>query len=257
MRYGVVYKITNLLDGTLYVGQTIETIGIRLKGHYRDKKTNSYLHRAMRKYGIENFTIEELFSAFSQDSLNEYEDFFIVSLNTLRPNGYNLKRGGGQSCHHPETKLKIGSKHKGKIIDDNYREKISRTKGGESIISVNLLTGDVTEYMCISDTQKNGFNRNNVRFVCDKQRNKHKNHKFYYKSDYQANQSGSSETKKFEHAQRIVSENYIDKEKFKKRLNKSEIEYIINEVSKGRSKHALSIEMKISRRTIYNVLNRI
>ena len=55
---GYIYKITNLVNGKSYVGQTIRTIEERWKQHIKDSKGNKddfYLHRAIRKYGKENF----------------------------------------------------------------------------------------------------------------------------------------------------------------------------------------------------------
>lgn len=256
-RHGVIYIVENKLDGMKYVGQTTKTIKERLKGHFSDKKTNSYLHRAMQKYGIENFNIKELFIAFNQDSLNYFETFFINYYSTLRPSGYNLRNGGQQGgTHAEETKLKIGKAHKGKNFNEDYRNKISKAKGFTSIIAVNLTTGEAIEFERTRQLPIAGFNRGIVFDICNGKRKKHKNHTFYYSSDYHANQSGSSKVKKFEHAQRIVGET-VNRDKFKKRLTQLEIDYIIEQVNKGKNKYNLALEMNISRRTIYNVLNRI
>lgn len=62
MERGYIYKITCLLTGKLYIGQTLRTIEKRWKRHIRDSKKGSdhKFHRAIRKYGEENFLVEEL-----------------------------------------------------------------------------------------------------------------------------------------------------------------------------------------------------
>lgn len=48
------------------------------------------LHKAILKYGIENFEYEELSRGFdSLEELSDAEDGFIISENALSPNGYN------------------------------------------------------------------------------------------------------------------------------------------------------------------------
>ena len=51
--FGVVYLITNTVNGKVYVGQTINGLSKRWKGHKNDVRNGSQnpLHRAIRKYG--------------------------------------------------------------------------------------------------------------------------------------------------------------------------------------------------------------
>ena len=61
---GYIYKITNTINQKSYIGKTINSIAERWKEHKKDSK-RSYckdrpLYRAMNKYGIENFTIEQV-----------------------------------------------------------------------------------------------------------------------------------------------------------------------------------------------------
>jgi hypothetical protein len=47
----------------------------------------------MRKYGIENFSVEEIIEC-SPEEANFYEIFFIQYFNTYGKGGYNATRGG-------------------------------------------------------------------------------------------------------------------------------------------------------------------
>ncbi len=57
--YGYIYKISNLKNSKVYIGQTTKTIGERynmhLKASTNKSKKTLHLYQAMNKYGIENF----------------------------------------------------------------------------------------------------------------------------------------------------------------------------------------------------------
>lgn len=97
--YGYIYKITNKINQKIYIGQTSRTIAIRWKDHcsvaYRktSKDYNLPLYRAIRKYGTENFLIEEVDYAFSQEELDLKEIQYIEKYNSYY-NGYNASLGG-------------------------------------------------------------------------------------------------------------------------------------------------------------------
>ena len=85
----VIYKITNLLNEKIYIGQTKQPIEKRFLQH---SKANSPLGQAMRDCGLENFTIEVI--ERYQNELNEREKFWIKVLKSKSPNGYNQNNGG-------------------------------------------------------------------------------------------------------------------------------------------------------------------
>lgn len=90
----IIYKITNRINGKCYIGQTVGTLDARWKRHCKDNSKCTAIHNAIVKYGKDNFTVEEIDNAVSQDELNEKEAYWITKLNTLSPNGYNLQNGG-------------------------------------------------------------------------------------------------------------------------------------------------------------------
>jgi group I intron endonuclease len=59
---GHIYCVTCLLTGKLYFGQTVTPIGDRWVRHLSSSKkgSNHKFHRAIRKYGAENFIVEEV-----------------------------------------------------------------------------------------------------------------------------------------------------------------------------------------------------
>ena len=86
-----IYKITNKLNGKIYVGQTTRNPIERFKEH---KHADSIIGKAIRKYGTENFEIDILDECETFDELNECEMFWIAELNCKVPNGYNVTDGG-------------------------------------------------------------------------------------------------------------------------------------------------------------------
>lgn len=93
---GIIYKITNKVNGKSYIGQTRYTLEFRWRQHI-NKKDNTYFHNAIRKYGKDNFSIE-LLEECDISKLNEREIFYIAKFNTFKE-GYNLTIGGdGNRC---------------------------------------------------------------------------------------------------------------------------------------------------------------
>lgn len=88
---GIIYKITNKVNGKSYIGQTRYTLEFRWRQHIH-KKDNTYFHNAIKKYGFENFTLEIL-EECPVSNLNEREIFYIAKYNTFK-DGYNLTIGG-------------------------------------------------------------------------------------------------------------------------------------------------------------------
>ena len=108
---GKIYKVTNVINGKAYVGQTIRPLQERFDRHLRDAINNKYpenhFHRAIRKYGAENFVIEQIDSASTQNELNEKEIYWISKLNSIDL-GYNTAIGGeGGNTYKGRTKKQM------------------------------------------------------------------------------------------------------------------------------------------------------
>lgn len=88
---GIIYKVTNKVNGKSYIGQTRYTLEFRWRQHLH-KKDNVYFHNAIKKYGAENFSLEVL-EECDVDKLNSREIFYIAKYNTFEE-GYNLTIGG-------------------------------------------------------------------------------------------------------------------------------------------------------------------
>jgi len=118
-RYCEIYKITNILNDKIYVGQCVSHIlnhkRYRPHGHMSRFKTHvseafsmkknqsRYLNNAIKKYGVDSFEVE-LLEYCESDKSDEREIYYIHNLKSLYPNGYNLKNGGVVFVHTDESK---------------------------------------------------------------------------------------------------------------------------------------------------------
>lgn len=99
-----IYKITNLIDNKCYVGQSRD-IQKRFAVHRRtafNQNSSNYnlpLYRAIRKYGLDNFTFEVL-EECKIDELDQKEIYYISLYNSYGECGYNLTIGGNQAPHY-------------------------------------------------------------------------------------------------------------------------------------------------------------
>jgi group I intron endonuclease len=89
-----IYIITNTINGKQYVGMTSKTLDCRFSGHKADARRNKpwRLHKALRKYGEDNFKIDllEETNASNLDELGRIETYYIEK---LKPE-YNMSLGG-------------------------------------------------------------------------------------------------------------------------------------------------------------------
>lgn len=115
----IIYKITNIINGKMYVGQTIHSLEKRFKDHCKKSKCRG-IHSAIIKYGPSNFKVEVIETVDCLEKLNDREVFWIKELNTISPNGYNLCSGGNNGrIIAEETRNLLASKVLGKFGDSH------------------------------------------------------------------------------------------------------------------------------------------
>ena len=127
MAKGIIYKITNLVNGKIYIGQTKNSLHIRWKEHQSKYSNCSRLKSTIKHYGVNNFKIEAIGSADCQVELDALEKSAIETNESLYPKGYNLKSGGQCSKHNDISKQKIAAFHKGRKRSKDTCKKISES----------------------------------------------------------------------------------------------------------------------------------
>lgn len=118
-----IYAIENLINGKVYIGQSVD-IKKRFREHKYHFKTNNhcnnYLQNAWNKYGEENFSFE-IIEQCSEEELRPKEIFYIEEYRKIIE-VYNLTNGGDGTKgynHTEESKKKMSEYHKGKHEGEN------------------------------------------------------------------------------------------------------------------------------------------
>jgi len=144
---GYIYLVRNLINGKGYVGQTVQSVAARFAAHKSSVKLGSKnaLHSAIRKHGIDNFSVKEVIRC-DHTLLNKLEKLFIKFYGTFAHtgHGYNMTDGGDSRFsiaeetrakqrsaklgkklpHTPEWNLNIGAGQKGKVLTAEHRAKV-------------------------------------------------------------------------------------------------------------------------------------
>ncbi len=146
----IVYKATNQENGKVYIGQTTQSLHARKTSHIYNSNNgcNYLLHRAIRKYGAENFKWEIIEVCKNINELNEREQYYILYYDSINV-GYNLTSGGLNFIRSEESKkksriimLRKGGKDKGtrrkkteqiKRAEEKKLEEVKRKKAKEAV----------------------------------------------------------------------------------------------------------------------------
>jgi len=136
-----VYKAHNRNNGKSYIGITSRNESARWKEHLsraRCGERNNRLYAAIRKHGVNAFSLEVIAKVQTEDEVREAEWFYIGKHDSYR-NGYNCNLGGAGFLEFPEAiRLKIGTAQKGKIISESTRLKMSAAKREDSSCAANF-----------------------------------------------------------------------------------------------------------------------
>lgn len=105
---GVIYKLTNTINGKIYIGKTIFTSEKRWADHIRESQNNqnSILNRAISKYGANSFLLDTL-EQCENYNLNNREKYYIALYNSyyLYGHGYNMTLGGDGSAKYSDEEI--------------------------------------------------------------------------------------------------------------------------------------------------------
>lgn len=147
-----IYKITNLLNGKVYIGQSIRDIQQRFIRHINDSLNNklgTHFARAIRKYGEDNFikvkcrselTGEELVF----DTVEECQDYF----------GEKHHRFITTRVNHQTRSLYL-TEWNIAYLDEPYDDLSEYVhKKGKEILVTDLISGEQTEYTSIRMTSR-------------------------------------------------------------------------------------------------------
>ena len=112
-----IYKVTNKINGKVYIGQSVD-IGRRWRQHMT-AEDDSYFHKAIQKYGVENFEWEVIEQCKKKD-LDEREIYWIEYYDSFNK-GYNCTKGGGGNSGEGSPNWKGGIS-----LDPEYSKEYSK-----------------------------------------------------------------------------------------------------------------------------------
>ena len=139
-----IYKIQNLINNKVYIGQSVD-IEKRWSTHKTELKNNYHynihLQNAWNKYGEENFEFS-IVEECSVDQLNQCEIDWISKFNSYE-NGYNLTSGGGNTESFSKTVIQF---------DCNGNELVRYTSISEAETSTGICYSQISE--CCSHKRK-------------------------------------------------------------------------------------------------------
>ena len=163
-----IYMWKNKVNEKLYVGQA-KDFRKRTREHkyasFNENRKYSYnvpLHKAIRKYGLENFEICILeFDLNDFDEMNQKEIFYIEKFDTLANNGkgYNVASGGGNTNplagktgeEMKEISKKMSEALKGRQFSEKHKQNLSEAKKGEKAHQIKkvicITNGEIFDYI--------------------------------------------------------------------------------------------------------------
>jgi len=124
-----IYKITNLINGKIYIGKRKTKLKIEDDFYFGSGKL---IKSAIKKYGINNFT-KDILEICNSNNLNEREIYWIESLNSIDLKlGYNISNGGDGGdllTNNPNRELII-EKRRGSTrnFTEEHKIKLSESK---------------------------------------------------------------------------------------------------------------------------------
>ena len=142
---GIVYKATDTTNNKVYIGQTTQTLEVRISEHYSRSRSKAYPNkpyftRVLAKRNKADILWEVISETDNKEELDKLEKYYILFFNS-RDNkvGYNLT-DGGEGCygykHTPETLIKLSKIRKGsKLSDEEIRNRSEKQSKDWEIIA--------------------------------------------------------------------------------------------------------------------------
>lgn len=125
-KQGTIYKIENLVNGKVYIGQTIRDVDrrlqchlVKLRGNYHN---NNYFQNAFNKYGEGNFET----SIIEKCNVEQIDNREVYWINYYKNSVgvYNIEGGGNyHKIVTTETRKKLSMKSKSSWLNDEIRNK--------------------------------------------------------------------------------------------------------------------------------------
>jgi group I intron endonuclease len=140
---GFGYMIFCTLPGisTVYFGITSKTVEKRFKEHLYKASVGypQYLHNAIRKYGAENFQVQQMYTNDDFEKCKQWEIDTITSSRKIGLKLWNLTDGGqggngykwSEESRQKMSRSKTGKTHRGSPLSEEHKLKLSIAHKGK------------------------------------------------------------------------------------------------------------------------------
>jgi len=167
-----VYKITNIVNSKYYIGSAT-SIRFRLNTHKRllkdNKHFNNHLQSSYNKYGLSNFTFEQL-EVTTKETMIEKEQYWIDYLNATNPKkGYNKRIIASSNLGikaSEQTRMKLSLAHMGHKRSPETQAKISAAQH-KAVIQIDFAGNVVKEFSSFKEAaQALKLHRTSISMCC-------------------------------------------------------------------------------------------
>jgi len=152
----IVYKITNRINGKVFIGHTIYSLQVRKKLQISEatRDTSGFLYDAINRYGSNNFSWFILEYCNKRSESFMYREFYIKKYNSMnRKYGYNCQSGGLYFSLAEESKEKSKESHLN--LPEHIKNKIKEAARKSATGRVD--TPETRQKRIDSHTGKRGF----------------------------------------------------------------------------------------------------
>ena len=147
-----IYKVTNLINGQVYIGFTKNPLSIRKYQHVYDAKkslensTRPKFYNAINKYGADNFTWEIIYQSWDKRHCKDVMEDYFIDLYDSYKKGYNTVRGGSAGNGLPrERNGMYGKNHTDEVKRSLSEQAKARNSIGENNPMFGKKRSDVSE----------------------------------------------------------------------------------------------------------------
>lgn len=150
----IVYKITNIINGKIYIGQTTRTLEEHFHRRQQDAlsgRLNTHFARAIRKHGPQSFEAEIIDTASSQEELTNKEYYWIGYYHSYQEGcneTFNKLKSGGNTYFSktPEEMKQISSKIRASKLG-------GKNPAARAVKCKNVVTGEELLFASCSECQ--------------------------------------------------------------------------------------------------------
>lgn len=156
-----IYKITNTVNGRIYIGSSVRPIKHRWNGRY-----NSFLTRSFKRYGLHSFKFEVVINCAPSECLI-YEQIFLDHYAPWVDTGvgYNFRRKASSSLGSATSIVsELDRAVRRKSLAAAAQRRYLMRKGSEgkkkyrvAVEAINVLTGEIIKYQSIAAAMRDGF----------------------------------------------------------------------------------------------------